>query len=335
MKKRLLITSIVMMLVVAVALSTATYAWFTSNTQVTASTVTMTAATNENDSIFIKWDGGSYEKDIVTTKSYSSLSPMIPNELVVNQTTIGEGAHQISFQTAGLTTVNGISTFKDVSSEVSGVYFATGAAPDSPANVNTLFIKNTSTANVVNNIKVTATFTPTLIECAAGELAVNGYTYYGSNDDTDVLAEQPTAGTAVPEGAYKATVELIRVAVFTRDLTTVGTNDTTSDYILRGVLANTASATYFGTIANGNSQQDFKNSANKVTGTVDFSSNTINAVAGATGFNICFDGGVAHTLKAEGEVEIKVLMWLDGEALNDNTQGAIAKVGLTFTAVNA
>ena len=35
MKKRLLITSIVMMLVVAVALSTATYAWFTSNAGVT------------------------------------------------------------------------------------------------------------------------------------------------------------------------------------------------------------------------------------------------------------------------------------------------------------
>ena len=53
MKKRLLITSIVMMLVVAVALSTATYAWFTSNTTVTANEVTLTAATMDADAIMI------------------------------------------------------------------------------------------------------------------------------------------------------------------------------------------------------------------------------------------------------------------------------------------
>ena len=53
MKKRLLITSIVMMLVVAVALSTATYAWFTSNTTVTVNSLTLTAATMDADAIMI------------------------------------------------------------------------------------------------------------------------------------------------------------------------------------------------------------------------------------------------------------------------------------------
>ena len=53
MKKRLLITSIVMMLVVAVALSTATYAWFTSNTTVTADAVLLTASTMAEDAILI------------------------------------------------------------------------------------------------------------------------------------------------------------------------------------------------------------------------------------------------------------------------------------------
>ena len=55
MKKRLLITSIVMMLVVAVALSTATYAWFTSATEVTASSITMTAGTSTSSALGIAW----------------------------------------------------------------------------------------------------------------------------------------------------------------------------------------------------------------------------------------------------------------------------------------
>ena len=55
MKKRLLITSIVMMLVVAVALSTATYAWFTSATQVTAQNITMTAGSSDSSALGIAW----------------------------------------------------------------------------------------------------------------------------------------------------------------------------------------------------------------------------------------------------------------------------------------
>ena len=333
MKKRLLITSIVMMLVVAVALSTATYAWFTSNAYVSASTVTMTAATNEADSIFIKWDTGTYGKDITTTQSYGGnvLKPIIPNEIEVNQTTLGAGDHQITFQTAQLETVASVSTFKEVGS-AAGVYFASSSS-DTPASKDVIFVKNTSTANVVYNIKVTATFTPNYIACEAGELAVAGYTYYADGTGT-ALESQPALGADVT-GKYKACVELVRVGIFTKDLTAAGANDTSSDYILRGILANSASATYFGTIANGYSQEDFKNSANKVTGDVDFRNNTKTATAGATGFNICYDGGSLHTLAAQGEVEIKVLMWLDGEALNDNTQGAIANVALRFDAVSA
>ena len=336
MKKRLLITSIVMMLVVAVALSTATYAWFTSNASVTASTVTMTAAVNEEDSIFIKWDGGAYGDTIATTRSYGSdvLKPMVPNEIVTNQTTIYEsgaaGAHDIGFKTAGLTTVAGVSTFTNVTS-AAGVYFANGATEDATSNKDIIWIKNTSTANVVHNINVKATFTPTYLECSEGELARAGYIYYSKEGDVYTeLAEQPTVNVDVVEDYYKATVNLVRVAIFTRDLTATGTNDTSSAYILRGVLANTASApTYFGNITDNTSQEAFAGS------TAPYASNTIAAVAGSTGVNICYDGGTAHTLAAQGEVEIKVLMWLDGEALNDNTQGAVAKVALEFSAVSA
>jgi len=324
MKKRLLITSIVMMLVVAVALSTATYAWFTSNSYVSASSISLTAATNDADAIAIKWDTGTYGTTINTTKAYTDLAPMIPNELTVNTTTLGGASHAITFQTAQIYTDANISKFKSVG-PTNAVAFATKDT-DTPASKDLFFVQNSSTANIVTNLKITATLTPTLIACTSGELAVDGYTYYNTNDVDDAMETQPDAGDVVT-GKYKATTELVRIAVFTRDLGEDGTDDTESAFILRGVLANSASNTFFGTIANGDSQTAFAASSSP------FATNKMTATAAATGFNICYDGGSAHTLAAQGVVAVKVIMWLDGEALNDNTQKAIASVSLKIEAV--
>ena len=88
MKKRLLITSIVMMLVVAVALSTATYAWFTSNDAVTATTVTLTAESSSGAALGIAWNGGTTgtlitANDPATTQPVTKYKPMIPSALTV------------------------------------------------------------------------------------------------------------------------------------------------------------------------------------------------------------------------------------------------------------
>lgn len=85
MKKKLLLTSIVMMLVVAVALSTATYAWFTSNAQVTASTVTLTAESGAGVALGIGWKDGTTGTDI-TANVASTYNPMVPSELDVGTT---------------------------------------------------------------------------------------------------------------------------------------------------------------------------------------------------------------------------------------------------------
>ena len=83
MKKRLLITSIVMMLVVAVALSTATYAWFTSNDTVSASTVTLTAESNGGAALGIGWVDGTTGTTI-TANAATTYNPMVPSALVVD-----------------------------------------------------------------------------------------------------------------------------------------------------------------------------------------------------------------------------------------------------------
>ena len=92
MKKRLLITSIVMMLVVAVALSTATYAWFTSNAGVTASSVQLTAASNADASIGIAWGSDPLSSAISAQgpAQNATWAPMAPPTCANGTTAYGE-----------------------------------------------------------------------------------------------------------------------------------------------------------------------------------------------------------------------------------------------------
>jgi hypothetical protein len=324
MKKRLLITSIVMMLVVAVALSTATYAWFTSNANVTASSISMTAATNGDAALAIKWDTGTYGTAITTTASYTNLAPMIPNQIVAHTTTLGFSTetNNITFQTAKIHTVASDTQFFNITNNVTPFAFASSST-DTPASKDTIFIMNTSTANVITNIKVTAEVQAAYVLCVANEKASALYTYYDDAEGQTLTDPAPAVGADVA-GKYKylSHPELVRIAVFTRDLDD-GTDDTTSAYFLRGILASTAADTYFGTISENQSQSTYRTTT----------ANKVSATAAAEGFNICYDGGVAHSLATQGAVAIKVIMWLDGEALTDDTQGAISSVALTFTAV--
>ena len=285
MKKRLLITSIVMMLVVAVALSTATYAWFTSNDTVSATTVSFTAATSEADSIAIAWTGNSAPGTTLSAATAgTTMQPMVPVAPTIGTTT--STAFAASFTTGTLYSNAGVPTF-NVADSYTGtpVIWETtnnGASP-SPASASSFYIKNMSLANDVTNIVVTATI-------------------------TDVDASDSIAAD-----------ELVRIAVFTRDLGTGGTTASTGNYLLRGILAKTAGYAATGTVSGGTLQSAI-------------STSTTATVAAATGFNICKIADLDQSLKANNQVDVVVIVWMDGEALTDSTAGVEASIALTFAA---
>ena len=108
MKKRLLITSIVMMLVVAVALSTATYAWFTNSNSVTASSVSLTAKTSDNTALGIGWSGAGAGSELTVSLSNASIDPMAPADLTANTT-----EYDVAFNTATIKSDAGTLVFND------------------------------------------------------------------------------------------------------------------------------------------------------------------------------------------------------------------------------
>ena len=191
MKKRLLITSIVMMLVVAVALSTATYAWFTSNAKVDAAALTLKASVSGESSLGIGWLNG-VSGTSITSDVFGVLQPMAPDSLTVNSTKsedllfhsssireedsqfVFNGGSDSFFLTAD-TEVAGGKTYYTYNNH--GAYYEAVSSPaENPATagyyekafsplvynngtVQAFYVRNSSSANAISRVTVTADFT--------------------------------------------------------------------------------------------------------------------------------------------------------------------------------
>ena len=323
MKKRLLITSIVMMLVVAVALSTATYAWFTSNASVTANSINMTAAVNNAEALEINWVNtqGAWLTEItsVTPTSVAGFKPAAPETLALHATT---------------------------PSAVTGSYYED------------LTWKNATVINGKFNADVTEVDTNYVWNDGTGE--GKGHTsFYLHNAST----ANPIAGITMTADIDGAAASFIRVAVFKY-------NSTASKFELYGIISNgefytlaksyVAETDYYntdGTVAtitdsdeNGSiSAEEFaaagqvytKSAVTSVaTGTV--AANDTLVSTNISNQNICTTSVALGSLGVEDgvaggsdEMQLKVVAWMDGAALNDDTAGSTGKVSsieLTFTA---
>ncbi len=77
MKKSMFITTLLMVVLLVVALSTATFAWFSANNTVTAQQATMTAATSSAANIQISWDNSEWGSTIAFNNN-TDFQPSVP-----------------------------------------------------------------------------------------------------------------------------------------------------------------------------------------------------------------------------------------------------------------
>ena len=319
MKKRLLITSIVMMLVVAVALSTATYAWFTSNVQVTANTITMTAGTSNSSALGIQWTkapsaGATFNAHYTT--DINSVSPAAYITFL-NQ----EGG----FQPAAPLLLDTISTHAaptfytayvnaqgefQADGEATDVYrFAnyvdeTAAAavqPDGDTYSNLIHVANLAQSGP-QTLYLTATITGTVVATTAGEEVVSGYTYYNSNKVA--LDPQPAVESTLAAAGYKVqnstdASALVRVAVY---------EVSGANYTYKGLLGKTAGTnnTAHGQITGGQA------ASGRLT-----ASTTTELKLG--------------TIEAQEDKAYAVYVWLDGAAFDEAQSLKTAEIALNFS----
>ena len=328
MKKRLLITSIVMMLVVAVALSTATYAWFTQNAAVTAQTVTMTAGVADGQSISIGWLGDEVKGTLLTATAGSALQPMAPT------TDLSESTAATAAFTGALVNLSGNFVSAGVSrdpytwknAEGTTAFYINNDSNSQPVAI------NVAIASIANN----ATNGP---EALANGTLLEGsnkvYYRYSAGTYTKLVAGvdytanvSKVGDTAADSGsnintglasgtifATKGVEDYVRVAVFaTTAQTTALDTFTAANYSYKGLLAKANSATtVYGAIAQGNA-------ASGMTTITSDSDNSIQVIA---------------NLPALNRVYVVVKVWLDGAAFTEHESGQAADVSLTFSATNA
>ena len=302
MKKRLLITSIVMMLVVAVALSTATYAWFTSNASVTASTVTMTAGVSESSALGIAWVAGSgsgatfnstYQINIDPYVYSGALQPAAPSAL--------ENAEP-TFYTA---TIDAQGKFNSAPVEHAVFRFANMAptASSETGYSNLIHIANLA-ASGSKTVTLSASILPhafTAVNTEGEAVDTTTYDYY---DADKVLIASPS-GTV--NSGYKVAKNtdgsaLVRIAVFE---VTGG-----SSYTYKGCISKTAGTdnTAVGPITSGTTTAASLMTVSTTT-TIDLGSHA-----------------------AQVDRAYAIYVWLDGQAFNEAESNKTADVVLTFTA---
>ncbi len=327
MKKRLLITSIVMMLVVAVALSTATYAWFTSNASVTSEAVTLTAASNNAASLGIGWtETGSFGPSITpeSPASPTTFAPALPNELTNETTKIQKtgdaGAHEIAFATE----------FATPNASGDMVFLGNGSST-TPYNWNngteqSFFIKNLSPASTISTVTLTATITGD----AAALLRVGVFKFNESS------------GAYELQGVLANTTDYTYTVVAT-DTSMSGANGTYFKKYLGQYVAAVAGTAAQVTEGSADYEQgvttapagkfytrsaETTNHAEVAYGTIT-QNNSVNAMT----TTYCVESIVVATgLEALHTEEFKVLVWEDAVALGDTEQGFVGSVALTFTA---
>ena len=97
MKKRLFITTVLITVLLLVALSTATFAWFSASNNVNVSIISFTASSSaeRNGDLIISWDSGAQDGYEIEFVNGTDMNPMIPK----NAPSIGQSYS--SFLTAG------------------------------------------------------------------------------------------------------------------------------------------------------------------------------------------------------------------------------------------
>ena len=265
-----------MLLVVAVALSTATYAWFTSNASVTASTITIKAEVNGASALGIGWLGGDANTSI-SVNNYSILKPMAPNDLIVDTTTSDVFFRSATIKEEGsvekfnpdlkqsyvLTADDALDNGKTYYVKADG-YFTPVADPDvediatyyekvfapivfNDGTVQAFYVKNTSHTNSVGRITVSAVFANNEAYIPTQDAQFKaGSKYYTTPDEgtTFVLADDYDIGDPIGEGYYEKITanDMIRVALFTKAAYVKGSGTPAATYTLLGVLGQKATS---------------------------------------------------------------------------------------------
>ncbi len=193
-KKSMFITTILMVAVLIVAVSTATFAWYTTTTGVNASEATVRSASSESADIAIDWVSASNSTSI-TLEGGPAIQPMAPTAAVTADTK----KSAMYFNTAPVD-LDGDFTAAGTTTEPWALSHTvtTGEEPNIVTNTYNSFYVINNNYNNSTSVKMTATFGGTLAEnlCVAVFVGDDILGVFAQNDyEVGVITEGGTLTT--------------------------------------------------------------------------------------------------------------------------------------------
>lgn len=195
-KKSMFITTILMVAVLIVAVSTATFAWYTASGTATASNAVVTAAESADANIAISWTQGG-QGTAIEFDTQNALQPMVPQD----DYDMGTRFDAFLFDSASVDAITG--TFNEVS------HPAAWTAKEKDGDATAFYVTNFNVDNPVN-VKMTAAFTGDLAEMAnvavfAGDELVAIFNSTGAKYSVGPVEQNKDAATTIGKSAVAAT----------------------------------------------------------------------------------------------------------------------------------
>ena len=318
------------MLVVAVALSTATYAWFTSNATVKANSITMVATTNAAPTIGISWTNGNYGTEItpvitsVSDNAAFTFAPVAPASLSKTGTIT---TSDVLFKTAEAYSDGGVYKFVNAGANAT-VQSAYTWKDDVAGTHKSFFVKNLSTANaLVGDLTLSASITGD----GADLIRIGVFKYNSSAATTDkyelieVLANKTAGYTVVASGTtLAAATQYYKIVLGQYVLATAGTSQEVTD----------GTADYEAGVSTAPADTYYTATGSDVHATAVYGSITADKVVNTMDTYTCAESvNIATNLAAEGVVELRIIAWMDGAALGNDQQEDSVNIVLNFAIV--
>ncbi len=168
-KKSMFITTILMVAVLIVAVSTATFAWYTASNNGSATTAVVTSASASDANIAVGWTSDATTTQVVFNGS-QTVSPMVPNAELATDSDISG----ITFQTANITTTDLFGTPTNTDAwAVDNALIENGDEDINPGTYDSFFVINHN-INAGATVTVKATISGELSDMLLIAVFVNG-----------------------------------------------------------------------------------------------------------------------------------------------------------------
>lgn len=317
MKKSMFITTIMMVVLLVVALSTATFAWYTAQSNVTVTDTLVTSASSSSASLVIDTQAATSVEaaqssvDLTVTGSANNV-PLIYYSAAAPEAGVAYNTFRDSFYTMNVT--NGGALVDSVTSTTSAGTITTVKGSAENAATQNYFVLTNIGGNVVTSLKTTVTidavnYVETTVATGASVAGL-----YTTNDGTGTAL----GAGAVAEGGTtyytRTTNNNLRVAVF------AGAD--ANSMVLKGVYGSNVKYTSAATSAlvagaNANDALDQK----------DFGS-----LVKASGSELEIATNLAASAGRGSAVYVSVVVWFEGSAMTNSIAGTAAHFTMNFAA---